>query len=269
MQYGFQELKEMAQIYSRAGAIGGASAEQIFMLMSVTQAKGLDAALVAERYYLVQGKPYLKASAIQADFISAGGKITWVERTDNAVEANFFHALGGSVNVRWTLEDARRIGRASSDTWKKYPRSMLTARVLTEGIKTVCPALTGFVLDEETDIKYICKKKSATVTEAESAETSADTSPSTPKEENPERNGKIKAVRKLCKEFFNCSTKSNFEELCENIVGKRYSNVSELSDEELDAVIACAEEKSQTPEPAEIPEAIETEAEIISTEILA
>lgn len=47
--------------------------------------------------------------------------------------------------VTWTIEDAKAAGLADKDNWRKYPRSMLHARAMTEGGRAFCPGLFGGV----------------------------------------------------------------------------------------------------------------------------
>lgn len=50
---------------------------------------------------------------------------------------------------------AAQAGLASKDMWKKYPRQMLRSRVVSEGVRTVCPMATGglYVPEEIDDMK--------------------------------------------------------------------------------------------------------------------
>ncbi|MBK8271408.1 MAG: recombinase RecT, partial [Planctomycetes bacterium] len=57
---------------------------------------------------------------------------------------------GGKVTVAWTLETAKEAELAGKDMWKKFPRAMLRARVISEGIRTVFPGvLAGMYTPEE------------------------------------------------------------------------------------------------------------------------
>jgi len=59
-------------------------------------------------------------------------------------------AQGGSLEVTWTLKQAKEIGIASKDNWKNYPRAMLRARVISEGIRAVFPGcVVGVYTPEE------------------------------------------------------------------------------------------------------------------------
>jgi hypothetical protein len=92
----------------------------------------------------------LKADAMLARFQGAGGKMRMVVYTDEKVEAEFSHPAGGTVSISWDLERAKRAGLGGKDNWKSYPRQMLRARVISEGVRTVFPgAVVGMLTPEE------------------------------------------------------------------------------------------------------------------------
>jgi hypothetical protein len=86
-----------------------------------------------------------------ARFQQAGGSVQWTERTDKACAATFAHPQGGKCDIRWTLDDAKRAGLLSGKSnWNQYPRQMLSARVVSEGVRAVFPGvLGGFYTPEE------------------------------------------------------------------------------------------------------------------------
>jgi len=85
-----------------------------------------------------------------ARFQAMGGRAEWHKLTDKEAEATFSHPHGGSVRISWTIEMARGIGLANKDNWKHYPRAMLRARCIAEGVRTVYPAaIGGMLLSEE------------------------------------------------------------------------------------------------------------------------
>jgi hypothetical protein len=52
--------------------------------------------------------------------------------------------------VTWTLAHAKQIGIASKDNWRNYPRAMLRARCISEGIRAVYPGcVVGVYTPEE------------------------------------------------------------------------------------------------------------------------
>jgi len=85
-----------------------------------------------------------------ARFQQAGGSVVWKEYTNDAVTGLFTHPQGGSLEVTWTLVQAKSIGIANKDNWKNYPRAMLRARVISEGIRAVFPGcVVGVYTPEE------------------------------------------------------------------------------------------------------------------------
>ncbi|MGH8258688.1 MAG: hypothetical protein ACREUG_03250, partial [Steroidobacteraceae bacterium] len=110
-------------------------------LMLIAHAEGLHPAIAARDYHIIQGRPALKADAMLARFHVQGGRVEWLEYTDKRVAATFSHPQGGTVEVDWTMDRARQAGLAGKDTWKAYPRQMLRARVVSEGIRTVFPGV--------------------------------------------------------------------------------------------------------------------------------
>jgi hypothetical protein len=146
----FQDQQRMAQAIAKSGFFGLKDEIQVLALMAVAQAEGRHPASVAKDYHIIQGRPALKSDAMLARFQSAGGFVRWVKYTDEIVTGIFSHPQGGELELSWTLAQAKAIGLATKDNWKLYPRAMLRARVISEGIRAVFPAvLVGEYTPEE------------------------------------------------------------------------------------------------------------------------
>lgn len=144
------ELEVMANHIVKSGLFGLRKTEEAVALMLVAQAEGRHPGTVAAEYHIIQGRPALKADAILARFQSAGGKVEWSEYTDECVSGTFSHPAGGSLKVDWDMDRAKAAGLGTKDNWKKYPRQMLRARVISDGVRGVYPAvLQGFYTPEE------------------------------------------------------------------------------------------------------------------------
>ena len=145
-----QDIEKMATAVAKSGLFGIKNAEQGVALMLIAQAEGLHPAIAARDYHIIQGRPALKADAMLARFQTAGGKVSWTTYTDQEVTGEFSHPQGGSVSVTWTMDMARKIGLAGKDNWKNFPRAMLRARVVSEGIRTCYPGcVVGVYTPEE------------------------------------------------------------------------------------------------------------------------
>lgn len=146
----YSDLERMGAAVAKSGLFGIKTPDQAIALMLIAQAEGLHPAIAARDYHVIQGRPALKADAMLARFLQGGGKVQWLELTDEKVSATFSHAAGGSATITWTISDAKRIGLAGKDNWKNYPRAMLRSRVVSEGIRTVFPiAVVGVYTPEE------------------------------------------------------------------------------------------------------------------------
>lgn len=130
----------------------GVTKEQALTLMAIAQAEGTHPACALRDYHIISGRPALRSDAMLARFHAAGGTVQWHELTDTLAAATFSHAVGGSVKIEWTPARAIQAGLGGNQMWKKYPRQMLRARVVSEGIRTVYPAvICGFYAPEEVE----------------------------------------------------------------------------------------------------------------------
>ena len=147
------DMKSMATSIVKSGFYGFKSEDQVMAIMAVAQAEGKHPASVVQEYDVIQGRPALKSQAILARFQMAGGKVEYGTYTDDKVEMTFSHPAGGSLTLSWTMKQAHEIGLASKDNWKKYPRAMLAARVVSEGVRRVYPAciLGHYAVEEVMD----------------------------------------------------------------------------------------------------------------------
>ena len=145
------DVEKMALAVAKSGLFGVKSPEQAMALMLIAQAEGYHPAIAARDYHVIQGRPTLKADAMLARFQSSGGKVEWKEYTDERVTGVFSHPQGGSVTLSWEIAQAKRIGLYKPGSgWERYPRAMLRARVISEGIRTVYPGcIAGTYTPEE------------------------------------------------------------------------------------------------------------------------
>jgi hypothetical protein len=148
--FSFADMQRLAESIARSGLFGVKNPDQALALMAISQAEGRHPALAARDYDIIQGRPAKKAEAMQRDFIAAGGKIEWHKLSDTEAEATFSHPAGGTVRIGWDKARAQAAGISGKDNWKKFPRAMLRARCVSEGVRTVYPmATSGMYVPEE------------------------------------------------------------------------------------------------------------------------
>lgn len=148
-----QDIQIMAKAVVESKLFNVQTPEAAIALMLIAQAEGQHPAIAARDYHIIQGRPALKADAMMARFQQAGGKVEWKEYTDERVTGVFSHPAGGSLSVTWTLEMGKNIGLVKPGSgWQKYPRAMLRARCISEGIRSVYPGcVSGVYTPEEVE----------------------------------------------------------------------------------------------------------------------
>lgn len=145
-----QNMQTYANCIVASGFCGFTKPEQVITLALIAQEEGRSIGAVARDYHVIQGRPTLKADAMLARFQAAGGKIKWLELSDKRVAAEFTHESCGTFVMEWTIEMAKNAGLTGKDIWNKFPRAMLKARVISEGIRTALPSvLCGVYTPEE------------------------------------------------------------------------------------------------------------------------
>ena len=151
----YADMEQMAHAMVKSNLFGMKDVNQVIALGLVAQADGMPFASAVRDYDIILGRPALKSASMQARFQSAGGIINWKEYTDQVVTGVFSHPNGGSLELTWTIEQAQRIGLVKPGSgWVKYPRAMLRARCLSEGIRTVYPGCLGNMYAPEEVIDF-------------------------------------------------------------------------------------------------------------------
>lgn len=156
------ELEKMALVVVKSKLFGIETQEQAMTLMLLAQAEGVHPAIAMRDYHIVEGKPALKADAMLARFQAGGGKVEWQEYTDSKVSAKFSHPQSPKpVLIEWSLESAAKVQvynkkrggwepLTNKYNWKAYPRQMLKARVISEGVRATNPGVSvGIYTPEE------------------------------------------------------------------------------------------------------------------------
>ena len=148
--FSFEYLERMAATMAKSGLFGVKTTEQALALMLVSQAEGRSPAVAAQEYHIIQNRPALKADTLLARYQQAGGTVKFEELSEKRCAATFSHPASGSFTIDWTIEMAQRAGLAGKDNWKAYPRAMLRARVISEGVRTSFPGVAiGVYTPEE------------------------------------------------------------------------------------------------------------------------
>lgn len=149
-----QAVERLGEMIATSGMFGCQKIEQgqVLALQCMTERKApLE---LAKTYHVIEGKLSMRADAMLAKFQLSGGTVKWTRRDDKVVEATF--TLGGnSLPFRATLEEFMSNGVATGrdgklkDNWRKFPRQMLTARVVSEAVRLLAPQVVFGVYTPE------------------------------------------------------------------------------------------------------------------------
>jgi hypothetical protein len=119
-----------------------------------------------QKIHVVDGRPTMSAELMRSLVLRAGHEIRFPTLTDDTVVCE--GRRQGSDNwtaVKWTLKDAARVGLATKQVWKQYPRQMLSARATAELCRLLFPdALGGITLTAEEVADEAPATEAATVT---------------------------------------------------------------------------------------------------------
>jgi len=148
-EHNVSDIERMARAFAASKLFGISTPDQALALCLIAQAEGRHPASAAQDYHIIQGRPSKKADAMLRDFLAGGGKVEWHALDDDIADATFSHPAGGSVRITWDMARAKK-AELKTAMWAKYPRQMLRARVVSEGVRTVYPmATSGMYVPEE------------------------------------------------------------------------------------------------------------------------
>ena len=162
IQIALSDMERMAEAIAKSGLFGLRTPDQALALMLISQAEGRHPALAARDYNIIQGKVSKTSEAVLRDFLEIGGSIKWFESSDTVADAEFNHPQGGSLRIVWDMKRAELAGLAGKQNWRQYPRQMLRARCISEGVRAVAPmATSGMYVPEE--VAYFGKEETRSV----------------------------------------------------------------------------------------------------------
>ncbi len=148
--FSMSDIEKVAGAIAKGGLFGSKDPYAVLTLCLLAQAEGQHPAVVFRDYHIISGKPAKKADAMLRDFITGGGKVEWHTLDDDCADATFSHPSGGTVRISWDKARVAQAQLGGNAMHKKYPRQMLRARVISEGVRTVYPGATsGLYVPEE------------------------------------------------------------------------------------------------------------------------
>lgn len=147
-------VERLGEMIATSGLFGCTKIEQGQVLALQCISERMPPLELAKTYHLIEGKLSMRSDAMLAKFQLSGGKVRWVRRDDKIVEAVFSMA-GSELPFVAKFDDFVANGVAVNskgqikDNWRKFPRQMLTARVVSEAVRLLAPQIVFGVYTPE------------------------------------------------------------------------------------------------------------------------
>jgi hypothetical protein len=141
-----EALWNVAERVHKGGMYAGKfkSAEAVYTAMLLMQELGFEAVSGLSSIHMIHNVPALSSRALLSLLLRRGYDLTWHERSEVAAEVTVRHPdRTGEHRVRYGIDDAKRAGLLSNRAWANMPRSMLTARALSELVSSWCADVLG------------------------------------------------------------------------------------------------------------------------------
>ena len=137
-------IKTLGMSIFKSGIFGLDKPEQGEILAMQCMVEKKSPLELARTYHFIQGQLAIRSDALLAKFHQAGGTVEWTERTDEKVTGIFRKGTASAAIVADMKEyvgNGTALGKDGKpkDNWKKWPRRMLTARAISEGVRLIAP----------------------------------------------------------------------------------------------------------------------------------
>jgi hypothetical protein len=132
------DIMVMAKNFAESGMFTDAKqAVQAFVKIQAGQEIGLPPFASMSGIHIIQGKPTLGAGVI-ASAVKGSGKYDYKvkEMSEKICSIDFFQGSENIGNSTFTIEDAKKALTKNID---KFPKNMLFARAISNGVKWFCP----------------------------------------------------------------------------------------------------------------------------------
>lgn len=132
------DIMKMAETFAASGMFTDAKQMgQAFVKIQAGQEIGIPPFAAMSGIHIIQGKPTLGAGLI-ASAIKGSGKYDYrvKEMSDKICSIDFLQGTENIGNSTFTIEDAKKALTKNID---KFPKNMLFARAISNGVKWFCP----------------------------------------------------------------------------------------------------------------------------------
>jgi len=149
------ELMNMAKAFAESGMFADTkSAAQAIVKIQAGQEIGIPPFASMTGIHIIQGKPTIGAGLI-ASRVKGSGKYDYkvIQQDETKCSIDFYQSKEKIGNSTFTIEDAKKAGTKNID---KFPKNMLFARAISNGVKWYCPDVFSgpiYVPEEMPDVE--------------------------------------------------------------------------------------------------------------------
>lgn len=136
------EIQSISDTFFQSGMFADIKSGQQAMVKIMAGAEvGLPPFQSMSGIHIIQGKPVIGAGLI-ASKIKGSGKYDYevIEMTDKNCSIDFYQGKKKIGNSAFSMEDAKK---AQTKNLDKFPKNMLFARAISNGVKWYCPDVFG------------------------------------------------------------------------------------------------------------------------------
>lgn len=138
-------IREQAGVLVKSGFLppGINTPEKAIAIMIKGVELGIPPMQAFSHIYIISGKPGMSAELMFSLILRAIPNLTfhYKKRDDTACIIVATRPGGKPEEFSFTMEDAKKAGLLSNQTWSKYPRAMLRSRCISEMARTLFPDL--------------------------------------------------------------------------------------------------------------------------------
>lgn len=143
----FEDLKYLSSLFAQSGLFGKDTPQIIAVKILAGLAYNLDPFTSVNVLYVITGKVVMSAG-LQARLLKTSGKYDYSidELTNTKCILTFYSLTRDRLKLgvsEFSLEDAKQAKLDKKDNWLSYPRNMLFARAMANGIRWYCPDALG------------------------------------------------------------------------------------------------------------------------------
>lgn len=147
------DINAIADYAFNSGVMNITNKSQAVMKILAGQEMGLGVFASLSNIHIIQDKPVIGANLMAAAVKSSGRyDYRFIEFTDKVCDLMFFEKRNGAWvevgNSRFSLDDAAKaqlLDKKNKDgsptNWERYPKNMLFARAISNGVRWYCPDL--------------------------------------------------------------------------------------------------------------------------------